>query len=610
MSILIYHLKQFFSQAKEGVIDTLSNAGIEFFPLKKTIRNYNRDRLMADIKSAINVALLAFPQGMAYAMIAGLPIHFGIYVTIVAAIVAVVFGKSPFLSFGATNSTAVLLMSTFATLSIAFEQRPVILPLIIVMTGLFLVIGSLFNIANLINFVSRSVITGYITAAALLLIANQASNLLGYTFPDQATTFYHLVKYTLVYISSTHWPSVLISLMTFSVYFLVNRFLPLLPNVALTLIIMSFVGMGFSVLDWPLTYLQPFDITTWKVRIPEINFSLISQASQAAFALSILALLESASIGKSLSAKSGRHFFINQETLSLGFANICCGFLSGMPVSSSLTRSTLNYTSGARTVLSSFYCGLICLIISLMVGDLINYVPQSSLAVIVVVIGCSLIYMRAIRVVIQATPRDAVVFMVTLFSALLIPLDTAIILGVLLSIILFLRRAAIPQMIEYIFTPEGQLAELPETEQRPDPEISIVHVEGNLFFGATDLFQEQLRRVCEDPNLKVVILKTRNAYHFDATSVLALEELAKYMRAHNRVLLISEARKEVVRILKKTDLISTIGEENIFPDCPENPTLSTARALHHAQDLLGTRKARVSIFFDAPVQSNLEPKLP
>ncbi|HQU09202.1 MAG TPA: sodium-independent anion transporter, partial [Opitutales bacterium] len=155
-----------------------------------------------------------------------------------------------------------------------------------------------------------------------------------------------------------------------------------------------------------------------------------------------------------------------------------------------------------------------------------------------------------------------------------------------------------PEMAEYVFNEAGQLTELEHERKRPHAEISIVHVEGNLFFGAAELFQEQMRRVCEDRNLKVVILKMRNAYHLDATSVMALEELVNSMRENHRTLLVSEARKDVLRIFKKSGLRELIGRDHIFPDNLQNPTLSTAQALRKAQSLVGPQEARISILVD------------
>jgi SulP family sulfate permease len=145
-----------------------------------------------------------------------------------------------------------------------------------------------------------------------------------------------------------------------------------------------------------------------------------------------------------------------------------------------------------------------------------------------------------------------------------------------------------------------------EKRQRPNPAISIVHVEGDLFFGAAELFRTQIQRTAADPSLSILILRLKNARHLDATSVLALEDLIKFMRANDRHVLISGATRDVYRVLKNSGVLTTIqqganrkkGESNIFLNRPSNPNLSTRDALKRAQQLLGGEKAEVRIFYD------------
>ena len=163
---------------------------------------------------------------------------------------------------------------------------------------------------------------------------------------------------------------------------------------------------------------------------------------------------------------------------------------------------------------------------------------------------------------------------------------------------LFLKKVARPEMVEYNFNDDGQLAELQDRTKRQQPEVSIVHVEGELFFGAADLFRDQIRRICEDPNLKIVVLKMRNAHHMDASGVMALEELVRYMNEKGRYLILSEVKADIVKILKNAQLYDYIEERNIFRDQPANPTLSTAQALRRAKEQLGHTDASVSIYVD------------
>ena len=294
---------------------------------------------------------------------------------------------------------------------------------------------------------------------------------------------------------------------------------------------------------------------------------------------------------------------------SIGMANVGCAFFSGMPASGSLTRSSLSSNSGGRTVLASYISGIIVFVGAFLVGPYTQYIPQCTLAVLVITIGVSLINKHAIRIVMRTTRSDAVVFVMTFGCSMIFPLDTAIYIGVGTSIVLFLKKVGRPEMVEYAFNKEGQLAEACDTARRDIPEVSIVHVEGELFFGAAELFRDQMRRICEDPNLKIVILKMRNAHNMDATGVMALDELVHHMNERGCYLILSEAKKDLVRVLKNSGLYEYIEERNIFTDNPTNPTMSTARALKRAKEHLGDTEAKVSIYVDPDKdkQKNREP---
>jgi len=187
--------------------------------------------------------------------------------------------------------------------------------------------------------------------------------------------------------------------------------------------------------------------------------------------------------------------------------------------------------------------------------------------------------------------------------ALLLPLHVAIFVGVIISVSLFLRKAARPELVEYTFDNEGTLMELNNKAERL-PQISIVHVEGDLFFGAADLFRKQVSRIAEDPSLAVIVLRMRNARNLDATAVCALEELIKFTREKGRHLIVSGAGRPVYRVLKKSGVLHVLqedcdrskGESNIFIFEPKNPNISTRKALMRAQKLLGTRNADISIY--------------
>jgi SulP family sulfate permease len=565
------------------------------FPIRESLRGYNQETFRSDARAGINVALLAFPQGMAYAMLAGLPIQYGVYCAAVACLIGALFCSSRHTVIGPTNATAVMLLSVFTTMP-AGVDRVAATSLLVVMVGLFLVLGAFLQLSSLLKFISRSVIIGYITGAALLIIGNQLKHVLGVKISD-ATTLLDVLGKTLLNITQTNPAALALALATFATLLVLSKKFPRIPDAAVALVFVTLIGLAMTAAGAHFPHIDGMQFGTWPVTVPPMDYQLFFLLVGPAVAIAFLGAMETTVMAKTIASRTGQPVNSNQELLGLGMANIGSGFLSGMPASGSLTRSALNYQSGAATPVSALISGGLCVVGALILGPFTSYIPKAALAAVVVYVAISLIDFKRIRVALKSTKSDATVLIVTFGAALVTPLDLAIFLGVATSIALFLKKASSPSLIEYTFNEEGNLAEL-ESDKRSNPHISIIHVEGELFFGAADLFRDEIRRVCSDPNLRAVVLRMRNARHLDATSVLALEELILFLRNSGRHLLISGATKDVYRILRDTGVLETLGRDNFFLGSVRNPNLATRNALKRAQELLGDEKAEVKIYFD------------
>jgi SulP family sulfate permease len=579
---------------------------IDWTPFRTMFRGYSRDEAKGDARAGLNTALLAFPQSIAYSLIAGLPAQVGLLSSGFAAMIAPLFTRSRFIIVGPTNGTAILIFSAFMSMGLTERERIIALPLFLCLVGLFLVLGAVANLSLFVNYISRTVLIGYVCAAAILIIANQVQNLLGFRL-SASSTYFSIMFETIEKIPRTRLPELVMSVSTFVFFVGLKKFAPRLPNVAITLAAMAGLAVGLKYwLGLPFLYLPGFSLEEFGLAPVIIDFDLIGQMAGPAIAVAFLSILEGASIGKSLAARSGERINVNQEMYSLGLANIGSAVLGGMNASGSLTRSVLNAESGARTPAASIFSGAYVLVLMLTVGLLIGYIPQAALAVLVICIAVSLFDVRAIKVAFKTTRSDAIVFIVTCGSALLFNLSTAIYMGAFTSILLFLRKAGVPDLREVGFNAEGRIANvnLPGTSDTPG--ISILHAEGDLFFGSTEIFVEQTRQVINDPSLKIIILRLKNARHLDATCVLAIGELLRVLRARDRHLIVSGARPEVFRVFRNSGLLFELGRENFFPEVPGNPTISTRNALKRAKELLGGRSADIRIFVDATREAKKE----
>lgn len=589
---------------------------LRIFPARETLKGYDSLTAKSDFRAALNVALLAVPQGMAYAAIAEIDIVYGIICSAVAAIIAPLFASSRHTIIGPTNATALMVLSLTGY---SAAEKMGILPLLVFMVGIICVIGALFKAADLLQYISQSVLVGYITGAAFLIMANQAKHLLGVADEvERASHFFGVIDSLTSVADSFLWQPAALGFGALGIYLLLNRFFPALPNFALTLagvsILSVFLGKSLDGWSEAAPNFGAFSLEDLHPKLPTVSeaglFSDISNLLGIALAIAFLATLENTLMSKSIASRTGHRAHINQDMLAVGAANLACAFTAAMPASGSLTRSALNYDSKAKTGVSSLICGLLCLAsvfaFAFIIPNPVTFIPKAALSALVVGVAASLIKWKNIRICLRSTNDDAGVLIITFLAALLAPLSTAIFLGVFVSIFLFLRRVSKPELIEYEVSDEGELREKDQKKERAIPAISIVHVEGALFFGASELFRTQVQRLMIDPNLKVIILRLKNAYHLDATSVMALRDLIKFVRSENRHIIVSGSTREVYKVLKRSGVLETLqkgcrreeGETNLFFYAPSNPNISTRDALLRAQDLLGTNKADVKIFYD------------
>ena len=615
---------QFIKKASRQIRGYFAAEQIHFLPHIGPISKYSGAKLGADIRAAGNVTLLALPQAIAYAAIAGLDVIYGLVSAAIAAMIAPFFASSRYNVLGPTNATAFMLFSFFSVNSTLQSRIPELLPLLVLLIALCSLIGAVLKVADLLQYVSRSVLVGYMAGAAVLIIGNQLKPLLGldaYVNSEKTATFFGLVAELVISLVHTNWVPLVIGSVTFLIYYAFRRWKKTWPAFSIALVLGSAIFgplIHFNV--GPFTGQATFTTFGFAELIPTMPtllrdgiFNDISALLGIALAIAFLASLENTLMAKSIASQTGDRLDSNQDMLSIGYATLGSALAGGMPASGSLTRSSLNFHSGAATKAAPVYTGIFTLILVVLIAwsgetglNLIDYIPRAALAVLIIAISFSLINIRQIRICLRSTGDDALVIVLTFLATLLAPLHVAIFIGVAISITLFLRKASKPFLTEYEFNETGELREMEGKRARPIPAISIVHVEGDLFFGASELFRTQVQHIVADPAIKVIILRLKNARHLDATSVMALEDLASFMRRNSLHLLISGATKDVYKVLKRSGILETLqqganrtqGESNIFLTMPSNPNISTRDALRRAQQLLGTKEADVRIFYD------------
>jgi len=364
MGNLFTTISSSFRKTLKTIKEFFANHPIQLLPVKSALAEYKKEDVKYDLRAAFNVALLALPQGMAYAAIAGLPIYYGIIASAIAATVAPLFSSARHTILGPTNATAFMVFSFFAVADPQIQENLLIyMPLLVFMVGFISVVGAMLKVADLLQYVSRSVLVGYITGAAILIMNGQFKHIFGVADQIQAKTFFSSLSE--LFMSYQHYETLpmIIGFGTLALYLLLMRKLPVLPNFAISLAVATITSwiLSISLPHYSVPCFAELKLENFAPSIPAFNLEHISYLFGLAFAIAFLASLENSVMGKSLGSKTGERPDVNQDMFSVGMANISCSFLAAMPSSGSLTRSALNYESGAKTRFASIYSGIFCL---------------------------------------------------------------------------------------------------------------------------------------------------------------------------------------------------------------------------------------------------------
>ncbi len=597
----------FFSKAAIGVGGWQLSPPRIRFPFVNELRRYSWDKLRHDLIAGATLTLVSIPQAIGFALILGLPAMPVILAVVVGGFFSALFFSSYHHVFGPTTSVFLITAATLAAnaglmahLGLSPLQLAAYLALMI---GVMQFVAGMFNFGEVTKFISRSVVVGYTTAIGVLLMASQLGNGMGFAI-QPGEPFRDTLRQVGEALGggSFSWWAIGIAVLTLVIFEGIKHWRPTWPEPLIGLGLLAIAARVFAYFHPAL----PFELVKITAALPKFSplpplgkqLDILHETAGSAIAIAIIGMLEATAITKSLAARSGQHLDPNQELMGMGAGNLAVGLFGLPPASSSFTRSAVNLQSGAVTQLSSMLSSGAVLLIILFLTPVFNYIPVPALAAHLIRVGYKLINRPQIRVSTRSTRSDAVVFFATLGAALFLKLDVAIYVGIGVALALFLQKTSTPTLAEYTFNESGQLAELRDRNKRPNPQISIIHVEGELFFGAADLFQSQIRRQAEDENIRVFILRMKNARHLDATTVMALESLHDYLRKTGRYLLISGSSPDVTRVLRNSGLLKQIGEENIFP-AEVNPTIATKRALVRARELL-PQKADLRLFYGRP----------
>jgi SulP family sulfate permease len=564
---------------------------LQLVPALDSLRCYSWSWFRLDLLAGLTVAAVAVPQAMAYASVAELPPQIGLYTAIVMTFVGALLDSSRQLINGPTNAISIALLSALAFVPVQDRLGAAIVLAFLI--GLIQTGITLLRLGDLTRFISQSVIVGFTLGAACLLFLDQLKNLLG--LPAAGGPHDHfLVRFGLMLaeIDKVHAPTLFLGLGTIVFALGLRRLsrhwtVPL-PEFLLALMLMALlVGLagleeeGVRVIGAIPSALPAFEV-------PALRWGEIRSLAGSALALAILGLLEAIAMAKAIAARTRQKLDINQQCLSEGVANLTGSFFQCMPGSGSLTRSAINVQAGGVTQWSGVFSALAVAATVLLLAPYACYIPRASLAAILLISAWRLVDRHQLLHHLRTTRFDAGIVLATALSALLISVEFCILIGVFLSFVLFVPRAARVHVTELALTAERVLRERTLSDPACN-RILVFSLEGELFFGAAPDLDRHLERIeaRTAPSLRVVVVRLKRVRNPDAVCLDLFARFLERMKEKAVRVLFCGVRPDLARVLLSSGLMPLLGAGSVFLEVAAAPTSSTLAAVRHAYDLLG-----------------------
>ncbi len=538
---------------------------LHWFTAFKDLKGYGRDDARGDLVAALTLMFLAVPQGVAYAMIAGLPPVMGLYAAAIPAIVGGLFRSSRHVIVGPTNAISLLVGGA---LVVGTGADPFVLGVTLAaMVGVIQLVTGLLGLGVLIDFISAPVVLGYITGAGVLIGVGQLPNLTG-TPGAQGDVLNRVTVWLNGILDVNPW-TLGMALGTVALVVALRRWNRRFPGAIAALGAGTLLSVGLNLHEKGLA--RVVDLSAVPAGLPPLtmpDWGLVSQLLPLAIAVSVLSLVEGSSVGRSIAVRSGQRLNSGAEFVGLGLANLVSSFSGGYPVSGSLSRSALNYQVGARTRMAGVYGGVLMLLVLLVLGPVVNQTPVACLAGLLLVIAWDLIDVARVRMVLGGSWGDRAGFLTTLFATWSMPLDKAIYLGVGVSMVFLLKRFRFLSTSEWGRDEAGEW--VASALNAPEPAglrrcgtVRVVDFEGRFFFGAEGTLRRHINTLLEDEGAKAFVFHMAGTHGMDVSIAECLANIAEKARLRGRLFFFTGVSAETFQMWERLGLLGTFGEDNV-----------------------------------------------
>ncbi|MDM1304615.1 sulfate permease [Acinetobacter indicus] len=547
---------------------------LDRLPAWQWLKHYNTVTLKSDLLASLIVIAMLVPQGMAYAMLAGLPPVMGLYASVLPMIIYAFFGSSPTLSIG---PVAIISMMTFATLNPLFEVgSPVYIQaacLLALMVGVISLLLGMLRFGFLIQLISHPVIKSFIIASALLIALGQLKFL--FNVPLQANNIPEFVLSVFEYIGLMHWESLIFGIASILFLVLMPKFFNLeavnqrlgasgfiIKSLPLVLVVVSIALVYFF-------NLQQVGIKTVgeipsgfpALSMPFWNLELVLQLLPGAAMIAMISFVESLSIAQATALQQRSQLNSNQELIALGAANIGAGLSSAFPVTGSLSRTVVNADAGAKTSMAGVLSSLFIVLVSLYFTGFFRDLPLTVLAATIIVSIWKLVELKPFIDTWRYSKADGLAMWITFFGVLFIDISTGLIIGIVSTFILLLWRISRPHIAE-IGLVEGtqHFRNIQRHQVITSAKVLSIRIDEDLtFLNSNTLKGFLINAVSQKPELEHVVINGSSISAIDLSALEMLEDLDNELRKLNIQLHFSEVKGPVMDKLQRSKLLNHLS---------------------------------------------------
>lgn len=541
----------------------------KIIPILEWLPNYNTSLFKGDLVAGITVGIILIPQGIAYALIAGLPPIYGLYCALVPQVMYAIFGSSRQVAIGPVAMDSLIVATGVSTLALAGSESYISIAILLaLMVGTIQFILGIFSLGFIVNFLSKPVITGFTSAVALIIGLNQFRNLFGVDFFQSDQIQYIIIDIWEQFSTYNAHTTIigLLSVITIIIFRRINKKIPnALIVVVLGILTMKFFGQSFN--DVAIVKEIPSGLPFFGV--PEFEIDQIKELLPIALTLVMVGFLETISIGKSLEAKQDEYRIRpNQELIALGLSNIAGSFFKAYPSTSSFSRSAINQESGAKTGMAALISVVMVVITLLFLTPLFYFLPKTVLAAIIIVAVFNLINFKEASYLWNANKLDFWLMMSTFLATLLLGIEYGIVVGVGLSLIILIYRTSKPYVTELGKVPNSNFYRNKNRFEEViiEDDILIFRFDAQLFYANSSYFRDNLDDMAAKKGdaLKLILLDAESINRVDSTGVEMLKERIRFYQKKDVKFYFAGVKGPVRDDLFKCGILNIIDINHFF----------------------------------------------